>query len=549
MRIKKLHLLGFKSYKKHTTFTFNESMNIIVGDNGVGKSTILEGIETVLRLKNNNSIYHDDTLFANYINISEKIKFESNKTIWSDVKKLPKIIIIAELELNTFIPKYLKFNGNYIPDNTDDWGLGDTGIYFEYKFDEDYSSEYLEYIKNISSQEEDSFNIPFEFYKADWRTFGSEYYKPNQDPLKSIIIDNSNWTGDPFNAFAKQLFRTFDVKEQKSMKTQFRKNVSKLFSESEDYKLQINPNITKLESILDVTNNQQISIRHLGSGKENQIKTSLALENQNTSLVLIEEPENHLSSGNTRSQINNIKNNQGDAQLIVTTHNSQIVTKLGIKNIIWIQHSNKDDQVNPKKFDNLSVSTRRFFDKKDDLNFLSLINYSYTILVEGAAEYILMQTFIKKVLGESYDTLYPKIEVISFEGRFYDPFAELSQLTNGKTLILTDNDHDSERIKSINTINDQNKDKGTKIFFGEDTEDEWTFEACIYKENKDFIENNKLFTQRPRADDDFPDRPKRLNYMLKHKTEVALEMIRYFEEDKMVIPKYISEGIKWVAQS
>ena len=42
---------------------------------------------------------------------------------------------------------------------------------------------------------------------------------------------------------------------------------------------------------------------------------------------------------------------------------------------------------------------------------------------------------------------------------------------------------------------------------------------------------------------------KRLNYMLRHKTEGALEMIHYFEEDQLVIPKYITEGIQWLAQS
>lgn len=529
MNIKNLHLMGFKNYRKYTRFAFNDKMNILIGDNGVGKSTVLQAIETVLRIKNSGA-YSDETKFANYINIQDKLDFEQNENLWSNFEKLPRIVIVVELNIDASLPKYMKFNGNYHPRITDDWKLGDTGIVFEYKFDEDYSSEYLEYVNSVRELPDNNYTIPFDFYKAEWKTFGMEYFKVNQDPLKSIIIDNSNWAGDPFNAFARQLFKTYDIKNQKSMRTSFRTKVIDLFENDENsskakYKLRINPNITKLESILDVSDSDQISIRHLGSGTENRIKTKLALENESSDLVLIEEPENHLSSANTRSQITDIQNSQENAQLILTTHNSQIVTKLGIKNIIWLKEL---DAITPLKFNNLSSKTQNFFNRKDDMNFLSLINFEYTILVEGAAEYILMETFVKKILEHDYDSLSSKIEVISYEGRYYQPFAELAETTGGKTLILTDNDGDANRIEEISKFN--LKHDNTHIYSGKDIVNGWTFEACIYKENVEYIDAEKLFTKRPKKNKEYPDRPARLNYMLNNKTDVALEMISKFEE-------------------
>lgn len=45
--IKHLHIEGFKKFSK-IDINFNEKMNILVGENEAGKSTILDAIKTVL---------------------------------------------------------------------------------------------------------------------------------------------------------------------------------------------------------------------------------------------------------------------------------------------------------------------------------------------------------------------------------------------------------------------------------------------------------------------------------------------------------------------
>ena len=45
--IKKLHIEGFKKFKEFDV-EFNEHLNILVGENEAGKSTILEAIRIVL---------------------------------------------------------------------------------------------------------------------------------------------------------------------------------------------------------------------------------------------------------------------------------------------------------------------------------------------------------------------------------------------------------------------------------------------------------------------------------------------------------------------
>lgn len=64
----------------------------------------------------------------------------------------------------------------------------------------------------------------------------------------------------------------------------------------------------RFESLLGIKNDKQVAIEEEGSGKENLIKTKIALDKSiETKLVVIEEPENHLTASSTREQLANIE--------------------------------------------------------------------------------------------------------------------------------------------------------------------------------------------------------------------------------------------------
>jgi len=73
----------------------------------------------------------------------------------------------------------------------------------------------------------------------------------------------------------------------------------------------------------------EISIDNKGTGKQTIIKTDFALERsgENIDVILIEEPENHLSHSNLRILIQRVAAKQ-NGQLFITTHNSLISTRL-----------------------------------------------------------------------------------------------------------------------------------------------------------------------------------------------------------------------------
>lgn len=96
--IKSLHIEGFKKFAV-LDINFNEHMNILVGENEAGKSTILEAIKIVL---NQQYRFTDKSVLGDLFNAQMVEEFESNPSI----KTLPKILIEIEMILD---PKKKEF--------------------------------------------------------------------------------------------------------------------------------------------------------------------------------------------------------------------------------------------------------------------------------------------------------------------------------------------------------------------------------------------------------------------------------------------------------
>ncbi|KMN21146.1 hypothetical protein TU85_21375 [Pseudomonas helleri] len=59
MLVESLRLINFKKFKAHT-FEFNDDVNIFVGGNNAGKSTILEALEIVLNYQHRGRAFSNE---------------------------------------------------------------------------------------------------------------------------------------------------------------------------------------------------------------------------------------------------------------------------------------------------------------------------------------------------------------------------------------------------------------------------------------------------------------------------------------------------------
>ncbi|EIA6788571.1 ATP-binding protein [Enterococcus faecalis] len=167
-----------------------------------------------------------------------------------------------------------------------------------------------------------------------------------KNPIKSLFIDNSSVKNDLYGSYAKQVFENKipnDIRRKLSMK--LKTHIADfLASEEESLKIgeqsiSIDEKKSGISKIIDIRENN-ISIQKMGKGRENFIKTEVALQ-IDSSLILVEEPENHLSHSMTKKLIEKIKVESDNSQIIITTHNPLITSRLNIQKTIWITTNEK----------------------------------------------------------------------------------------------------------------------------------------------------------------------------------------------------------------
>lgn len=216
-------------------------------------------------------------------------------------------------------------------------------------------------------------------------------------------------------------------------------------------------------------------------------------------------------------------------QKIISTHSSMICSRLDLRKAI-LMNSQSTDVANLM---HLSKSTAKFFEKAPNNNVLQLILSKKVVLVEGDAEYILAECLFERATGS---TIYSEnIHIISVGGTSFKRYMELSKILGIKTAVIRDNDKDYS-AKCLDNYQEY-VTKDIKVFSDKDN-DRYTFEVCMYEDNKKICEtcfsggNIKRDPQQ---------------YMLKNKTEAAFVLLENHAIE-LQVPEYIREAFKWIKE-
>lgn len=528
--VKKIKLHNFKKFADNE-FYFDKRLNVVVGQNDSGKSSILQAIDISLNQRGNGDLRNRNE-YGTLLNLERKNAFlNSEKKPYTELPTI-KVDIFFEEMVND-----LK-NANFCGASNDN-GSAYSGVTFKYAFDEQYALEYGELIAEVDSLE----FIPFEFYSANWQTFGGFPYSFRKNPMKSILINTDNSTGDSYKAFTKQLFATLTKQNQNNISLSLKRKIEDFNHDvRKNYKLpnrlEIDSNRFVVQDNLDVVaEDSDMLLRDMGSGTENIIKTNLAMKAE-SKLVLLEEPENHLSFDLARKQIKQISrlNEESDRQLIVTTHSTLLASKLSINNLKWL---NSEGQM--VSFKDISEETAVFFQKADNIDVLQVILSERCILVEGATEYILMEDMVEQVTHRSANE--QRIHIVSMGGNYYKRFKEIVNITKNKVLIVTDNDSSSQRIDESKASNN----KYLHVVMPNDTS-KFTFEVALFDENESYFNDEWTNKANERTWKKHDDLNPKLVWILKNKTTAAFKYNHGFISGEIVVPKYISEGLKWLVE-
>lgn len=522
LTIKKVHLINYRRFNDYTIEP-NPQINVLAGDNEVGKSSILEAIDLVAsgNIRRVEAIGIDKLL-----NIGAVQRFNAGYRTFDN---LPKIVVELYLDLHDALDFTL--NGK---NNTS--GTACDGIRLVCEANFDYRNEI------IDSMKEQSDYFPYDYYSIRFSTFADEGYSGYKKKLRTTLIDSSNMNSDYATTdFVKRMYHQYtdgaNITERAVHRSQYRKLKGSFRSDSlaalnkriaADKKYAFGLKMaaaTEFENDLMIFEDE-ISIDSKGTGRQVFIKTDFALERagDNVDVILLEEPENHLSHTNLRKLVQLVSESK-NGQLFVTTHNSLISTRLELQNLLLMGDNTSGS---PTSLRNLNSDTGKYFMKAPVANMIEFTISKRVILVEGPSEYMLFERFYETVTQHKPEI--DGVHVVDVHGLSFKRYLEIAQLLGNRVAVVTDNDGDKKRY-CIDKYSDFVGVPNIRVFF-EGDEVKHTFEIVLYHDNKSLCDT--IFIGNA------------IDYMLNNKTEAAYMLLN--QNEMINVPQYIQEAIKWIRE-
>lgn len=540
MNIKKVYIENFKSFRK-LELDLNSGINILVGNNEAGKSTILEAIHLSLTdLLNGKYLKNDLTEYL--------FNVECIQEYLLNPETLPYILIEIFFEDG----KYPLFEGTLNYEKKDK----ESGISFKIAFDEKYQNEYNELLKDKDNIK----TLPIEYYEIYWSSFSRDSITSRSIPIKSAFIDSSsNRFQNGSDVYLSRIIRENLDENDLVRISQAHRKMRDAFMEDDSIqtinsKVKTYSTLTTKELELSVelvsknawesslmTYFDDIPFHYIGKGEQCIIKTDLALshkKSKESNLLLIEEPENHLSHTKLNALINKIKTRNEDKQIIISTHSSFVANKLGLEHLIFLH----DKQIT--RLNQLSSDTQNFFEKIAGYDTLRLILCKKAILVEGDSdELVIQKAYMLKNDGKL--PIEDEIDVISV-GVAFKRFLEIAEKINKEVVVVTDNDGDLKAVnkKYENYLGSKIK-PNIRICFDITVDPELTIDGKKYNNNTlepKILKSNSLSKLNTIFGTSYATEDELRKYMKSNKTECALKI--FDTQEEIVFPDYIMEAIK-----
>lgn len=546
MHITKIIIENFKCFEGRFPLELNKGLNILVGDNEAGKSTILEAIHLAL----------SGWIYGKYLrNELTQSLFNSN-IIYDYLKGFntqnrllpPQILIELFFEIENDSQKALfEGNGNSTKQKA-------CGIQFKISFNEKYQTEY-----DLLLGSGDEINsLPIEFYDFSWSSFArDDRLTPKIIPIKSALIDSSNnryQSGS--DVYISRIIRDLLTDEQKVKISQAHRKLKDSFAKDDSIQ-KINKELKqkhisdkKVELSVDVSTKtawetslttylENIPFNCIGRGEQCLVKTKLALshkKSQEASIILLEEPENHLSHSKLNKFIEHIKTSNNEKQIIISTHSSFVANKLGLSSLILLNTDQATSKRIESRLTDLDETTKKYFEKLAGFDTLRMILCRKAILVEGPSDELIVQ---KAHLNQKENLpIEDEVDVVSV-GTSFLRFLEIAEKIKKPIAVVTDNDGDFE-----NKITGKYKpyeDSATIKICADSNNDLNTLEPQLVDANKDQLDvlRDVLDIEETK----YPDENSIIEYMKDHKTDYALKI---FDTSKDVkFPQYILDAISW----
>ncbi|AVH55719.1 MULTISPECIES: ATP-dependent nuclease [Streptomyces] len=535
-----LSKIVIRNYRIFRDFTldFDPKMNILVGDNDAGKSTILDAIELGLTGKlRGRPLYQD---------LSPYLFHQDAVAEWIAALEVGRPVAPPEIIIDLFLETSSETAGLKGTNNL--LKVDEPGVRVRVALNSDYEAEYKEFIKRPDKVR----LIPTEYYKVEWLSFDGNGVTFRSIPATASLIDAATiHLQSGVDYYMRHILNDYlDADERVKLARAYR-SLRETFAEDasiakingdlrgapndvSDRELTLNIDVSQKSSWESgiVPHLDDLPYQFVGKGEQSTLKILLALNKKvdDAHIVLVEEPENHLSFPNLGKLIRKISDKCKDRQVFITTHSSFVLNKLGLEKLVLLSSSAG------VRLDRLPAGTQEYFRKLSGYDTLRLVLAKRSILVEGPSDELVIQrahmdTHGGKLPAES------GIDVINVRGLSFKRFLDIAMLLPQNIVaVVTDNDgNDARDVQQ--RYSRYTAQPNISVHVGEDATYK-TLEPQLFKVNG-LTDLNAVLGQSHRTDTAL------LDYMSKHKTDCALAI---FESDQTItMPSYITEAIDAVS--
>ena len=529
MTIERVIIRNFKGLKE-TELTFGKGVNILVGDNETGKSTVLEAINLALtkQLNRRDAAYNLHPFLFHQSIVQKFVQCVGDGTVE------PPLEIDIEVYLSDD-PILAEHKGTNNSCNADC-----PGVRVRIELDDNFREEYQAYIADTERIR----TVPVEFYHVDWRNFADEPLTSRSKPLQPALIDPSALTNAyAANRYVLELARDFLTRMQKvdlalsyrQLREAFQADASVAGINQELAKQKGVVSDRELSVALDMTARSSwdtsvtphlddLPLTLVGKGEQTSVKIKLALEaSEACEVLLIEEPETHLSPGNLNRLLAHIAERVGDKQVILTTHSSFVLNKLGADATIMF------DGKTGVRLSDLSESTKRYFMKLPGHDTMRMVLAKRTILVEGPSDELIVQRAYNQVHNKM--PLEDQVEVISVNALAFKRFLDIAVLLDLNVTVVTDNDGDPEKVRAKYAKHADRKN--IKVCYSND--------AGLRTLEPHLVAANELRTINAILGTECADDATLIAHMEGNKAETALKLFE--SQADIVVPEYILDAV------
>lgn len=567
MYLKELKIRNFRSIKD-IALNFSKGINILIGENNAGKTTIIDVLRICLGYRDQDGLRVNKTDFriSQHDETLKSIEFDLSFKKDED-KEIGYFIELYDAEKDTLDLHFrfsLKQYGKYERIHSEVWGGQNEGTNIPSEVFHSFIQVYLGALRDA-----ERYLKPGRYNQLGDLIIGLEESNITEEYNREEMVEefSENIEKSKFSRYIEKVKSQYIAKHLDEITFEDGASLNILPIDQDFEEISKNLKI-KIPLTKDESNNKYLELYQNGLGQNNLIYISILLSRledlskSDDSLylsLLIEEPEAHLQPQlqnlffSYLNKLNKELNNKKSFQVFITSHSPTITAKADLDSLIILQRDYDNDNVVCADFKSLNFNdeNKEYLHKFLDVTKSQLLFSKRVIFVEGISEALLLPIFAKKLKKDLDEN---GVEIVMLNGINFKHFLPLFDEDNPlifKGSIITDDDRKEIDGEKSDTFKDLKKRENNNLeVYGAVKTFEYELLICnecksIVRQTFKEVHNINFKHVHENTNEEIFDL---ITTKEIKKSKIAFKLSIKLNNNNHEVPKYISKAIDFVCK-